>query len=1152
MKKHNIEKIRVFLKKNRTEILAIFRMPEYDGIPVPCENTEQYPGSIESEDDFLFCRENMETDFTEIGAIRGEKDYIQSEIRNPDEHWLKRSGIPRYPGLREAGGGSMKKDQFVFEIWEADEQMSEAEDLRVLFAPEKEVLPKRLREGEVDGLLKKKLQREFLSERLRHIIYRPYRFLLLKYSRQYLSRLDWSPEQFDKLTRGEARMVRIVIFEGVMALATGSSWEDVWDDTVRKIFARWFEEEGMIDVAIECFEDISSMCEEFQKGLPVGLRFLLRITWKTLSDIRILYHLVPLMPEFDILIGCGISLREAYAHILARQLEMKPCGEISHPARFFLKKACCRHISPALQADYRFMDHAVALLECLGFRVFESKEGLRGEKSWRTVYPNGHCSFWHSSMELAKRDLAGHLSNVFSHRDHLKSAMVPFLLKNEETGAMTVDFPDLNVYRLSESKSGGVLFDRLARKAVEDLLHVFFGLRSFRFPGEDILVHDQGTVESERVIGWDAIRGRSDVAERYVGPIRKLGVDAANCHISNLKGLLIHRVEIFNAGNPLAVIEDKAEVVWDRLIRSGQLSERDAWHALHLLKRVDHGGEPSSFMHRGQYLRLIEELSQLSKEYYIMNLDHDHVPESVAIWFRYALCRPLPLPEEMEEIRKKAAGISRKLSGEELRALDEWADVFSSAELRSLAKAAATLKESLSSVDLPRGFEDMLKDSAGMHVGVRAERFWAFHSAREPYCLSLLERAIHGMLHGYLERLLPEHAYFGLCGSLASEFGWSLNEAREKAGKALESTSRLLSEFPELSLWGRNGEGKYVKLVERRRIKKGAYGGTVRGGCKGRVPEWMGECTLVCVEAPRKVFDDYYCRRYERLPACWGDVERICETIRVLDTSRKFLLSCPQPFENGVCWKGQRYCCRNGSRPCGVPASWNESVPFAGCSQLIGRVREMNPMHKGVHTPMLIEAREESEILGNCLIYHDPEDSLHTVRVMPGIPEAPGREARGPYVVHCCRGVFLDVDGAPVPVDDVRASFIPLEMFRGVDIKGGKEKLPAEEYKSMMRKRLLNELSDPDFQKDCWWSPDTGDSTLAECVIRLYEETGFSASYTKGKTGLESPAFVEMLRFVAHVLNSPGAMSSSLESGMPYHGVILQEGKTLKRFSLDE
>ena len=48
----------------------------------------------------------------------------------------------------------------------------------------------------------------------------------------------------------------------------------------------------------------------------------------------------------------------------------------------------------------------------------------------------------------------------------------------------------------------------------------------------------------------------------------------------------MHRLRLHNTANPLALIEDKAEVVWDRLMRTDQLSPEGAWEMLKHLERV--------------------------------------------------------------------------------------------------------------------------------------------------------------------------------------------------------------------------------------------------------------------------------------------------------------------------------------------------------------------------------------------------------------------------------------------------------------------------------------------------------------------------------------------------------------------------------------
>ena len=51
---------------------------------------------------------------------------------------------------------------------------------------------------------------------------------------------------------------------------------------------------------------------------------------------------------------------------------------------------------------------------------------------------------------------------------------------------------------------------------------------------------------------------------------------------------------------------------------------------------------------------MIEELSQLSKEYFFAHLDHDAVPETVASWARYGAASPDKALEPLEELVRRA------------------------------------------------------------------------------------------------------------------------------------------------------------------------------------------------------------------------------------------------------------------------------------------------------------------------------------------------------------------------------------------------------------------------------------------------------------------------------------------------------------------
>lgn len=79
--------------------------------------------------------------------------------------------------------------------------------------------------------------------------------------------------------------------------------------------------------------------------------------------------------------------------------------------------------------------------------------------------------------------------------------------------------------------------------------------------------------------------------------------------------------------------------------------------------------------------------------------------------------------------------------------------------------------------------------------------------------------------------------------------------------------------------------------------------------------------------------------------------------------------------------------------------------------------------------PFLPDPEEARAMYATCVLYRDPDDPGHTVRLMPGVPESPVKEARAPYVVHAWNGVYLDGNGRPAVSE--RESYIPLECFTG-------------------------------------------------------------------------------------------------------------------------
>lgn len=91
---------------------------------------------------------------------------------------------------------------------------------------------------------------------------------------------------------------------------------------------------------------------------------------------------------------------------------------------------------------------------------------------------------------------------------------------------------------------------------------------------------------------------------------------------------------------------------------------------------------------------------------------------------------------------------------------------------------------------------------------------------------------------------------------------------------------------------------------------------------------------------------------------------------------------------------------------------WNRELPLDEAISLIGVLDRRQEELRGGMLPFLPEPEEARAMYANCVIYRDPDDPGHTVRLMPGIPESPVRQARAPYVVHAWNGVYLDSRGS--------------------------------------------------------------------------------------------------------------------------------------------
>lgn len=1060
--------------------------------------------------------------------------------------WLLRAGLPRVgeaagkdgrimydaepaPGFameKRSGAGSV--DEALSSWYEALCRMEE-DDLGLARNRNGREIPWRLRNGEDYDARADGMRRVFVEDRLKRRAYRPYRMLLLAYPDETGGSVNRPRMDWDALTLEMDRKTRSNIYEGVMERVHGGSHEEVSSHVAQRLWQsfcldesasirarRWLEEGSSLLSAPELLAQASepgglvpalarmsgmmaSLGDRERHAVSPELREMNRAVWGTQADVNALFHVLPNMKEFDVHVGRGYTPVESYGRLLSRFLEVKPeavAGDAS------VLDASRLHAGPeqVVPRVYPGMEKALDHLSLLAPRLFQSLHGTGGRNElWRVRYPNGLWSAWHSSREAAGADLMANVSMMFSPACKAKHDLIRSWEWHARNGHPEWDPIYLRLAGDLKNARGErlhCLYDSLGRMAVSDMIRAGYGVRGAAGAGDRLEVTGAGRVAAETLMSRDALAERVDIHGKYVGEVERLGVDADNQPVSTAKGLVMHRLRLHNTENPIALIEDKAEIVWDRLMRTEQISPDAAWEMLKRMKRV-----PEEKRLSGE-TELIEELSQLSKEYFFARLDDAAVPQTVAAWVRYGAASPDKASEPLEKLVLRAAELKK------------------------------TLKENAENFE----FLGMLRETVGMNDRIRAERAWNERSAEVR--LPMMERYAHSLMTGRLLSAVPDHVRDSLVSSLAALEGGGGGSPRRMerlAERRMAELAGVLQEFPLLNLWRPDPErpGLYLRLVRRPfRIGDGEVS----------LAEMGEPLPGPVLEAPSVVEDDFSVLRGVPAPVSWRGRADVARAVETLETVRRDFSGRPEAAESGIVWKGKTYGIKSPSAPEGVTPAWRREVPLDQAIPLIDRIDRRQDDVKGAMLPFLPDPGEAREMYATCVLYRDPDDPGHTVRLMPGIPESPVRQARAPYVVHAWNGVFLDGRGRPAVSE--RDSFIPLERFTGA----GEEPSPSMSRESRKRSlaRILETLADEGLQERDWWSREQAVSCFMEDVVRMYEELGVREGYLSGNMDLFDPAMVQGLRFVSHVLNDPLAFRLSLDRGTAAQKSLAEEGVLLK------
>lgn len=718
--------------------------------------------------------------------------------------------------------------------------------------------------------------------------------------------------------------------------------------------------------------------------------------------------------------------------------------------------------------------------------------GNDGREYWRTVYPNGTQTRWHASTKDMLADWGAHVAGMFAPAGQSREV----LLAKWQNGTKIVD-QTFEAYKGLREKEKMSVFEELGMKASHDLLKQWYSGVMHKLAGESV-----GKPMNYRKM-------KEDVRD-VLRPLARVAIRNG--------GLMGREHDPLTLNNPVALIQGKSDSVWHRLLNTRVLSSAEA---VDLLLRAGMKIDAARLAQPENRRDLILELTELSKRYFMDHLDDPAVPPDLVAWVRYAA---VEMPASMEELKRERIELEKKLpSGPSglasRRDVAKWAIRGAVSEVQRLGETAGSTRRAEQDGNIPAHLLGMLRDAAGLHSGVRAERAWM--SERFPGrtdVFSAMERFVHLLPANRFAEQIPAMSSPRLRNTLAyvtSFFGLlkSNDEAArgpwsERGFVRLDQLAEVLKEHPDLHEWSidRHVPGRFRRIVGK------TYGPNANQEYKPAVPEHYRS------EQP-KPYKDYEIAENSMLPEAWRNDLSIESAIRTLDALRRYSSRIPVSSGEGVVWGSKLFDLTGEHRPRGVGRDWSMATPLTASRRMLDGLDGTFEAF-GIKIMKMGRGRPMRRALESMLVYRDPELPGHVVRLMPGFPDAANVQARSPYVVHSCKGVYLDVNGHPLSPGKMYRSYIPLEKFRlrplDPGVLGG---LEAAGQRNLLwhlgwaarRSKVAGKIE----------APNGIVPNVLELMIRLEEELGQGERWKNGKLEELAPRDMYLLKAVRQLLKQP-------------------------------
>lgn len=806
-----------------------------------------------------------------------------------------------------------------------------------------------------------------------------------------------------------------------------------------------------------------------------------RITTGLRACANTLIDLLPLMDDFQTSLSRGMTPAQAYHHLLVRELEFDPSAVNGYPIQ---KLEAQKNVTPLMNTKRNY--DLCQLYTQLTGNDFESSPGEGGRTYWRLKRPDGSYSRWHETCDQAANDVASNTALTFMAFGDGAN------VRWQRSGAKdTFDISQLPL--APESEFSG--YDQLCSRALNDLSRFWYANGSRIQPGMYFR-----TPYGSRFRG---MRGKDGITPW----VREKGDLGQNLYFDR-----------YTVATPLALAHSRFRSWWSRALASGLI---DARQGLDFLMREGLIGEEASrqllntplvIPHRGRPYRqpedlgpdwekindaVAEELTRYSTLYFMSNLNRLQLPISVKTWFgTSAFCPPPPKAVGYTpENGLLVVGIKKNGTG-----LVKWSNRQTVIRLHEMAPEVEALRNKYPDGKLGDPFfQRMLNLAMGMDEGQNYEQGWclrlggpgAIQSSSQSYW-NMLQMPLYSWkrmpaeekedMRRYLKEFCEHEPAPAALDAIAR------GDSPDYVQAAIDNLDEVLQEFPQLHRYAPVADDpRRVRLL----LPDDFMPDMQQKETPRQEPMPFHGPESVAVERG-SVYKAY------SLPDFLQDNTRASHALHFLDLLRHYTIGRPYTLDNGIWWKNAFYGGLEGRHPWGL-MHWQPSFPLMPLRNMLSQLHDMKQANgKALRIcgnyveglpPELLSPRE----LDLATVYRSPENRGLLYRLMPGEPNSSNYRARTPYVVGCRSGVYLMERRTAKEREHFPYIVTPLQEFRPAVWRTYSDK-SVRRWKETNIRHTLDHVLWRANRVRALRNPSSGMVNMAELMMRLFEDTGFSQS----------------------------------------------------------